>query len=137
MPSRFYKIRAFYKTRYYLVYECLGVLLKQSQNKKGQKICLSCTKNGVFVTAGIWEKDIIFVVAQKLIFGPPYICRVPNHSLDFRWRLGPSLIVCISWQGFTKARKLLQGKIKTKTNFGNEWVLCNQRCISPLYPLVK
>ena len=45
-------------------------VLKLSQNKKGQKFS-SCTKDGVFFTAGNWDKDIIFG-ATRNIFGPSY-----------------------------------------------------------------
>ena len=44
--------------------------LKLLQQKRA-KFCLSCTKNGVFFTAGSWEKTPI-LVQLKQIFGPTY-----------------------------------------------------------------
>jgi hypothetical protein len=46
------------------------VIIKSSQNKKGQKRS-SCTQNGVFFSAGSWEKDTVLGAARK-IFGPSY-----------------------------------------------------------------
>ena len=48
-------------------------MLKQSQNKKVLKFVWAAPKIVSFFTAGIWEKDIIFVVQLKQIFGPSYI----------------------------------------------------------------
>ena len=38
---------------------------------EGLKIFLAAPKNGVFFTAGSWEKDTIFGAARKF-FGPSY-----------------------------------------------------------------
>ena len=52
-----------------------SVSCKAVKKYKGPKICFSCTKNGVFFTAGSLEKDII-LMQLKQIFGPSYFDRV-------------------------------------------------------------